>query len=169
MDALIHANGSVNSVIFRKLQRHVLFGPALPLLGTYPAGELVRVQVAHAPATHCQQVWRQPWGPCREPVPPRPACALGDILRGKGALPVWSGSRPGAAQPTCSLVCRSQDPLCAEKCEGGAGPRRLGGPREGVIYSRLPVGKHRTVSSASAGGERCLARPCLLSCPPASS
>lgn len=29
-----------NSVIFRKLQRHVPFGPAIPLLGIYPTDKL---------------------------------------------------------------------------------------------------------------------------------
>lgn len=165
----MHANGSVNWVIFRKLQSHVPFGRALRCWGfVLQVNWRVCTRYRPRPLTASKSGDR-PGVPAESQGPPLGMRSGGHPQREGGTLPVRSGSCPGPAQPTCSLLGHSQDPFPAEKCEGGAGPWRLGGPREGVIYSRLPVGKHRTVSSASAGGERCLARPCLLSRPPASS
>lgn len=120
----------MNSVIFRKLQRHVPFGPALPLLGIYPAGELVRVQVAHAPATHCQQVWRQPWGPCLEPVPTARHALWGTSSEGRGLCQSGLALAQEQHSPP-ALSCAVHRTPCAQRSVGGCRPLEAGRPTGG--------------------------------------
>lgn len=94
--------------------------------------------------------------------------APGDILRGKGGL-CQPGLAPAQEQhsPPALSCAIHRTPYPQRSARGMLVPGGWAALRGSDLC--VLVGKHRTVPSASTGGERCLARPCLLSCLPTSS
>lgn len=154
-----------NLVTFRKSQRHGPFGPAVPVPGRDSAG----VQMGPAPALSAAELMMAEFGDspgvlCRGPVPATHPSALGAQLRGKGGLIqprlARAQERPGPPAPSWAV---HRTPCPRRSVQGllaHGGPRR---PPERVIYACLLAS---SVPSASPGGARRLASPCLLCRPP---